>query len=90
MIVIYQHGIIMPEQLPLRYRSGANNPELNFDNLWIGDKIELNNIMGNIESELIKQSLKRAGGVKSKAAELLGIKRTTLLEKMRKYHIKAE
>ncbi len=39
------------------------------------------------ESELIHEALKKAGGNKSKAAELLGIHRTTLYQKLRKHGI---
>ncbi|PLR75929.1 sigma-54-dependent Fis family transcriptional regulator [Bacillus sp. V3-13] len=39
----------------------------------------------NKEKELIVQVLKTAGGNKSKAAELLGIHRTTLYQKLKKY-----
>ncbi|MCM3620361.1 sigma 54-interacting transcriptional regulator [Sutcliffiella horikoshii] len=39
------------------------------------------------ESELIHEALKKAGGNKSKAAELLGIHRTTLYQKLRKHRI---
>lgn len=40
------------------------------------------------EKELIIKSLKTAGGNKSKAAELLGIHRTTLYQKLKKYGIR--
>lgn len=39
------------------------------------------------ESELIHEALKKAGGNKSKAAELLGIHRTTLYQKLKKHRI---
>jgi DNA-binding NtrC family response regulator len=40
-----------------------------------------------MERNLIMQALDRAGGVRSKAAQLLGLNRTTLLEKMKKMRI---
>ncbi|TLS36742.1 sigma 54-interacting transcriptional regulator [Pseudalkalibacillus caeni] len=39
------------------------------------------------ESELIKEAIRRAGGNKSKAADLLGIHRTTLYQKLKKHGI---
>jgi len=39
------------------------------------------------EKEVILEALKKAGGNKSKAAEILGIHRTTLYQKLRKYEI---
>jgi len=44
----------------------------------------------NFETALIKSAMKKAGGVKSKAAELLNIKRTTLVEKAKRLGIKDE
>jgi sigma-54 specific flagellar transcriptional regulator A len=37
------------------------------------------------ERELIARALQKADGVKNKAAQLLGIKRTTLIEKLKRY-----
>jgi DNA-binding NtrC family response regulator len=42
----------------------------------------------SIETELINQALERTGWVKAQAARLLGINRTTLVEKMRKRKMK--
>lgn len=46
--------------------------------------------VSNVERELILQSLKRTGGNRVKAAELLHLKRTTLIEKMRRFSIRKE
>ena len=43
---------------------------------------------GNMDKELIRKALQEAGGNKSKAAERLGIHRTTLYQKLKKYNIK--
>ncbi|HET8734278.1 MAG TPA: helix-turn-helix domain-containing protein [Anaeromyxobacteraceae bacterium] len=40
--------------------------------------------MATIERELIHQSLERAGGNKGRAAQLLNLKRTTLVEKLKR------
>ena len=37
-----------------------------------------------VERDLIEQSLTRTGGNKRQAAELLGVKRTTLVEKLKR------
>ena len=37
-----------------------------------------------MEKRLINEALSKSGGVKSKAAMLLGLKRTTLIEKIKK------
>jgi DNA-binding NtrC family response regulator len=47
----------------------------------------LNGMVSSLERSLIMQALERSGGVRSKAAQLLGLNRTTLLEKMKKMRI---
>ncbi len=44
----------------------------------------LKEFMDSIEERLVQEALARAGGVKNQAAELLRIKRTTLIEKLKK------
>jgi len=44
----------------------------------------------SIEASLIHQALERSQGIVSHAAQLLGLRRTTLVEKLRKYGIKQE
>jgi DNA-binding NtrC family response regulator len=46
--------------------------------------LDLGTTVVNIEKGLILKALAKSGGVKSKAAQLLGLNRTTLLEKMKK------
>ena len=49
--------------------------------------IDLNEMVGAMERNMIHKALEKAGGVRSKAAQLLGLNRTTLLEKMKKMGI---
>ena len=44
----------------------------------------LNEFMDLLEERLLMEALNQSGGVKNQAAELLGIKRTTLIEKLKK------
>jgi len=46
--------------------------------------VDLNAVLNDMEKGLILQALERSAGVKKKAAELLGLNRTTLLEKLKK------
>jgi DNA-binding NtrC family response regulator len=46
--------------------------------------LDLTAFVGNIERELIERSLERTGGNKGQAARLLGLKRTTLVEKLKR------
>ena len=47
--------------------------------------LDLKDYLGNLEQGLIQQALEDAGGVVARAAERLRVRRTTLVEKMRKY-----
>ena len=46
--------------------------------------------MASIELKLINEALERTQGVVAHAAHLLGLRRTTLVEKLRKYGIDKE
>lgn len=52
-----------------------------------GSGADLAAIMAQIEKNYIVQALKLGGGVRARAAELLGINRTTLVEKIKRLHI---
>ena len=52
--------------------------------------IDLRHHMASIELDLIRAALAQAGGVVAHAAPLLGLRRTTLVEKLRKYGIDRE
>jgi len=51
------------------------------------DGFDLKIYMSNIEVKIIQDALDNTDGVISHAAKTLGLRRTTLAEKMRKYHI---
>jgi len=46
--------------------------------------LEFNNIVGEFENRLIRSALEKSRGNKNMAAKLLGLKRTTLVEKIKK------
>lgn len=52
--------------------------------------IDMNQVLDDMEKNLISQALRLSGGVKSKAAQLLGLNRTTLVEKIKKKGISLE
>lgn len=55
------------------------------DSVW---GVDLKKHIEEIELGLIKQALDKSNGVVAYAARLLNVKRTTLVEKMRKYNLK--
>ena len=61
---------------------------IRYDEMEIGEAgIDLDELITSIERDLIRKALERVGGVRSKAARLLGLNRTTLLEKIKKMGI---
>jgi DNA-binding NtrC family response regulator len=48
--------------------------------------MDLDAFVANIERDLIQRSLERTGGNKGRAARLLNLKRTTLVEKLKRLH----
>ena len=46
--------------------------------------VDLRNLLAQLEDRLIEQALERTGGNKNRAAGLLGLNRTTLVEKLRR------
>lgn len=50
------------------------------------DGIDLDEYVATIERDLIRRSLERTGGNKNKAARLLNLKRTTLVERLKRLH----
>jgi DNA-binding NtrC family response regulator len=46
--------------------------------------LDLDEFMTGVERELIERSLERTGGNKGRAAKLLNLKRTTLVEKLKR------
>jgi sigma-54 dependent transcriptional regulator, flagellar regulatory protein len=65
--------------------SGTNFVSMNDTPLLPETGIDLREYISNLEMSLIQQALNDCGGVVARAAEKLCVRRTTLVEKMRKY-----
>jgi DNA-binding NtrC family response regulator len=52
-----------------------------------GDGFSLDEVLANYEQRMLYQALEHSGWVKTRAAEMLKIKRTTLIEKMKRLGI---
>ena len=57
---------------------------------WNAGGIDLKQMLGDMEVRLIREALNAANGVVAHAAKLLNLRRTTLVEKLRKYDISRE
>ena len=103
LMIMYPKGRVDLQDLPEKYRasdkavdstvasaamaiaeSGLQTPRLPAEGM------DLKEYLHNHEYMLIKQALEEAGGVVAKAAKLLQLRRTTLVEKMRKYGVRTD
>lgn len=100
MAIMHPYGVIGANDLPLKYRHvDATDEEvvipeeenlptvinMNSTALLPESGIDLKEYLNSLEQDLIQQALDDSGGVVARAAERLMIRRTTLVEKMRKY-----
>ncbi|WP_372873824.1 sigma-54 dependent transcriptional regulator [Pseudomonas sp.] len=73
------------EDLEERAAIIAGLPGVSTPAMLPAEGLDLKDYLGNLEQGLIQQALDDASGVVARAAERLRIRRTTLVEKMRKY-----
>lgn len=87
----YRHVDIIEEDFvhapaaPSNPPAGANYVSMNDTPLLPEQGIDLREYINNLEMSLIQQALNDCGGVVARAADKLCVRRTTLVEKMRKY-----
>ena len=99
--ILYPHGVVDSKDLPAKYLNeefiDQHNEITDIDfgvavlptaaeNLSM-DGIDMKEYLTNIEKSLIEQALTNANNVVARAANMLKMRRTTLVEKMRKYEI---
>jgi transcriptional regulator with GAF, ATPase, and Fis domain len=94
LVILKGSGLIVPEDLPEKYLSGSVNcpvqtisPGPMVENRLPERGICLNSAVDAFENNLIMQALSRSGGNKKEAALLLNLKRTTLIEKLKKKNL---
>jgi DNA-binding NtrC family response regulator len=86
LVILTDSEEIQVQDLPKRMQSYQQPVEPRVIELG-EDGINLKETLDDLENRLILDALQRAGGVKNKAAKLLGLNRTTLIEKMKKKQI---
>ncbi|MCG6550877.1 MAG: sigma-54 dependent transcriptional regulator [Candidatus Magnetominusculus sp. LBB02] len=85
-VILDETGTITPDDLPPRFfdnKQRVDSAAVSLAQLP-HDGIDLQTHLDDIESSFIAQAMEISGGVKSKAAALLGLNRTTFLEKLKK------
>jgi transcriptional regulator with PAS, ATPase and Fis domain len=83
LVILSNEDQIGPNDLPPYLRSFISEKKLPHPTLNNGE-VDLRQALEQFEDRLIDEALRRTNGNKSKAAELLGLKRTTLVAKIRR------
>jgi len=82
-VICASNGVVVPESLPMEVRGYADAPP----RLNAGKEHNQQHL--NEQRQIIRDALKKARGNKTQAAELLGINRSTLWRRMRRYQVDA-
>lgn len=97
LVIMHPFGVVDLHDLPEKFREGKEDVmralpvemEVDYDPWAVPrlprEGLDLKEHINNLEYNLIKQALEDAGGVVAHAANRLKLRRTTLVEKMRKY-----
>jgi DNA-binding NtrC family response regulator len=88
LVILTDGDEIGVEDLPPRIRQCQATRPSSLMDVSLGESgIDLKKTLDDLENHLILEALKRSNGVKNRAANLLGLNRTTLIEKMKKKRI---
>ena len=98
--ILFPHGVVDSKDLPPKYQSegfldatetAADESEASLSAADVdqlpSDGIDMKKYLTDIEISLIEQALTKTNNVVARAATMLNMRRTTLVEKMRKYEI---
>ncbi len=87
LVVMKEEGEIQIEDLPAKIRIIPGTETLGRSVAVSKDGIDFNDHINRVEKDLLLEALKMAGGVKNRAARLLNLNRTTLVEKLKRLNI---
>ncbi|MDX9822073.1 MAG: sigma 54-interacting transcriptional regulator, partial [Syntrophales bacterium] len=89
LVVMKEEGEVGLEDLPMKVRQNNVDVISPLPVELTEDGIDFNDMVGQFERDLIVKALRKSGGVKNRAARLLGLNRTTLVEKLKRLNIAA-
>ncbi|NGZ95344.1 MAG: DNA-binding response regulator [Nitrospira sp. WS110] len=85
LVVLKKQGVLASEDLPQKISRRSMIPELKEQFIRLSeDGIHLSREVEQYEKHLIMEALRKANGVTSRAAQLLHLNRTTLVEKLKR------
>ncbi len=81
-VILSTGRFITPADLPIQIRKGIS-PQLNLDG--IPENAGLNETLAAVEKRMLQKAMAQAGNIQTKAAEILGIGKSGLNQKLKKY-----
>lgn len=85
MVVLHHDGVIEADHVKEQFQKSTIKPHLNLP--LESDKINFKETLASIEQQMIKLALEKSNGVIQAAAEYLNLGKSTLAEKIKKYHL---
>lgn len=91
-VALESSNIVLPDSLTLSsFKQTQVRPKVETVSLTLPQEgIDLDNVLGNLEQDLLQQALDRTRGAKQKAAELLGISFRSFRYRLAKYGLAGE
>jgi DNA-binding NtrC family response regulator len=87
LVVIKEYGNIELKDLPDKIRLNSEEvAEVISDVEITDDGMDINEVIGQFEKNLLQKALQKSGGIKTKAAKLLSLNRTTFVEKLKRHN----
>ncbi len=87
LVVMKEEGVISVDDLPAKIRNAPSGNQSGGTIIFSEDGIDFNDSISRLEKDLLLKALKMSGGVKNRAAKLLNLNRTTLVEKLKRLNI---
>jgi len=85
-VILCSHNVISPQDLPAELAPAPAESRLDIDR-FIPLNTPLPEALDGIEEQMIRRALEKSGQVQVRAAELLGITKSLLQYKLKKYHL---
>jgi DNA-binding NtrC family response regulator len=86
MVILKRHGRLEPSDMPAQL-TARSHAEPSHSSALPDSGIDLRQAVADFEESLIEQALSRTGGNRNAAAQLLGLNRTTLVEKLKRMRL---
>jgi DNA-binding NtrC family response regulator len=87
LVVMKEDGDIDVDDLPEKISLNARPVETIIPPELTGEGLDFNILVADFEKNLLLKALKMSGGVKNRAAKLLALNRTTLVEKLKRLNL---